>query len=104
MPSETLRSCGLREIVPDNRNKQAKSVSLGHRFALQPIRFDSPSKSVITHACDRPRTHVRDDDLATGRLVGARSLILGERMGDFGRVPSSESTDYWSDEGLLPWR
>jgi hypothetical protein len=51
--------------------------------------------------CDRPRTHVRDDDLATGRLFGARSLISIERMGDSGPVPSSESTDNWSDDGLL---
>ena len=50
--------------------------------------------------CDRPLTHVRDDDLPTGRLVGARSLISIKQMGDSGRVPSSDSTDYKSGEGF----
>ena len=93
------------EIVPDNPYKQAQFVSLGHCFAFQPIKFDSPGRTATTHAhAIEPLTHVRDDDLATGRLAGARSLISIKQMGDSGRVPSSESTDYKSGEGfpLLP--
>jgi len=93
------------EIVPDNPYKQAQFVSLGHYLAFRPIKNDRPCRTATTHACAiGPLTHVRDDDLATGRLVGARSLISIKQMGDSGRVPSSESTDYKSGEGfpLLP--